>query len=155
MSEARDDSTQPADPSAMPLEQIDVSPAELYGNDTWRPYFERLRREDPVHYCAQSSTGPYWSVTRFHDIKHVDTHHEIYSSELGGITIAEQDAEPEVILDNFISQRYASFSEGIGKKIMDGQETFESLEQYVLQAGDPAVKSGRQEMLESILHSYV
>jgi xylose isomerase len=38
---------------------------------------------------------------------------------------------------------------------MNGQETFESLEQYVLQQSDPAFISGRQEMLESILHSYV
>jgi xylose isomerase len=38
---------------------------------------------------------------------------------------------------------------------MGGQETFDSLEQYILQQGDPAFKSGRQEMLESILHSYV
>ena len=87
----------------MPLEQIDVSRAELYASDTWGPYFARLRREDPVHYCPESSTGPYWSVTKFHDIKHVDTYHDVYSSELGGISIAEQDAEPEVRLDNFIS----------------------------------------------------
>ncbi|UCD78931.1 MAG: xylose isomerase [Desulfobacterales bacterium] len=71
-----------------------------------------------------------------------------------GLLAAHQIIE-DGILDNFISQRYASFSEGIGKKIMDGKETFETLEQYLLQAGDPAFKSGRQEMLESILHSYV
>jgi xylose isomerase len=59
------------------------------------------------------------------------------------------------VLDDFIKERYASYAEGIGKQIMGGQETFESLEQYVLQQGDPAFKSGRQEMLESILHSYV
>ena len=35
-------------------------------------------------------------------------------------------------------------------------QTFDSLEQYIiLQEGDPAFKSGRQEMLESILRSYV
>jgi xylose isomerase len=38
---------------------------------------------------------------------------------------------------------------------MEGQQTFELLEQYVLQQGGPTLKSGRQEMLESILHSYV
>jgi len=43
----------------------------------------------------------------------------------------------------------------MGKQIMDGQESFESLEQYILQQGDPAYESGRQEMLESILHSYL
>jgi cytochrome P450 len=86
-----------------PLDRIDVSRSELYGNDSQGPYFARLRRDDPVHYCAGSATGPYWSVTRFHDIKFVDTHHDIYSSEVGGITIAELDAEPEVQLENFIA----------------------------------------------------
>ncbi len=46
-------------------------------------------------------------------------------------------------------------NEGFGKQIMGGRESFESLEQYVLKQGEPAFKSGRQEMLESILHSYV
>jgi xylose isomerase len=38
---------------------------------------------------------------------------------------------------------------------MNGRETLDSLEQYVLQEGNPAFKSGRQEMLESILRSYL
>ncbi|MEZ5559394.1 MAG: cytochrome P450 [Pseudomonadales bacterium] len=88
----------------VPLETLDVSGARLFGNDTWRPYFERLRREDPVHYCPASATGPYWSVTRYHDIKAVDTNPEVFSSEAGGISIADQDAEIEAVqLENFIS----------------------------------------------------
>ncbi len=87
----------------MSLADIDVSRPSLYSNDNWGPYFARLRKEDPVHYCPTSSTGPYWSVTRHQDIKYVDTHHQIFSSEAGGISIAEQDAEPEVRLDNFIA----------------------------------------------------
>ncbi|CAB1065896.1 Xylose isomerase (EC [Olavius sp. associated proteobacterium Delta 1] len=71
-----------------------------------------------------------------------------------GLLAAHQIIEDEV-LDEFIKERYASYTDGIGKQIMSGQETFESLEQYLLQQGDPAFKSGRQEMLESILHSYV
>ena len=59
------------------------------------------------------------------------------------------------VLDNFIAERYASYTEGFGKQIMDGQESFDSLEQYIQNQGEPAFKSGRQEMLESILHSYV
>ena len=71
-----------------------------------------------------------------------------------GLLAAHQIIE-DGVLDNFIKERYASYSDGIGKQTMSGQETFESLEQYVLQQGDPAFKSGRQEMLESILHTYV
>jgi len=96
-------SVEAPDPYAIPLEEIDVSKAEYYGTDSALPLFARLRREDPVHYCAQSANGPYWSVTKFHDVKFVDSHHEIYSSEIGGITIADQDVEPEVRLDNFIA----------------------------------------------------
>ncbi len=71
-----------------------------------------------------------------------------------GLLAAHQIIEDKV-LDNFIAERYASYTGGFGKQIMDGRESFESLEQYVLKQGEPAFKSGRQEMLESILHSYV
>ena len=33
-----------------PLAQIDVSRPELFQNDTWHPWFARLRQESPVHY---------------------------------------------------------------------------------------------------------
>ncbi len=105
MSEAIDHSTDEVVPDVndLALEDIDVSRAVLYSSDAWAPYFARLRAEDPVHYCKDSATGPFWSVTRHQDIKHVDTHHDIYSSEVGGITIGDLDAEPEVQLENFIA----------------------------------------------------
>ena len=40
-----------------------VSDPQLYYSDTWYPYFERLRREDPVHYTPDSPYGPYWAVS--------------------------------------------------------------------------------------------
>ena len=75
----------------MPIASIDVSDPGLYENDTWRPLFERLRREDPVHRCNESPYGPYWSITRYADIMEVEINHAVYSSaqELGGIQIAE------------------------------------------------------------------
>jgi cytochrome P450 len=102
MSQTNLDNATNADAWSTPLADIDVSRAELYGNDSWRPYFARLRREDPVHYCKDSLNGPYWSVTRHADIKEVDTNHQIYSSEKGGITIGEEATE-DVQLDNFIA----------------------------------------------------
>jgi xylose isomerase len=71
-----------------------------------------------------------------------------------GLLAAHQIIE-DGVLDNFIKERYASYTDAFGKQIINGRENFESLEQYVLQQGEPAFKSGRQEMLESILHSYV
>jgi len=72
---------------SVPLESIDMSLRARFLNDTMWPFFERLRKEDPVHYCADSEFGPYWSITRFNDIVEVDTNHGVFSSE-GGITIA-------------------------------------------------------------------
>ena len=73
----------------MPLADIDVSNVNLYENDTQWPYFERLRRDAPVHYCRHSHHGPYWSLTRFHDMKLVDADHARFSSDTN-ITIADQ-----------------------------------------------------------------
>ena len=69
------------DPWAIPIEQIDVSNPALLAQDAWRPFFERLRKEAPVHYQANSPFGPFWSITKFDDIVAIDTNHEVFSSE--------------------------------------------------------------------------
>ncbi len=78
--------------AAVPLEEIDVSRPELFQNDTWRPWFARLRHEAPVHYLSDSDNGPFWSVTSHSLIKEVDTNHQVFSSEAGGIAIVDLDA---------------------------------------------------------------
>ena len=86
---------------ATPLERIDVSDVTRFQDDTIWPWFQRLREEDPVHWCADGPFGPYWSVTKFNDIMAVDTNHEVFSSEAGGISIVNRpDGER---LSNFIS----------------------------------------------------
>jgi cytochrome P450 len=83
-----------------PLDKIDVSDARLYEQDAWRPYFERLRKEDPVHYQADSQFGPFWSVTRFEDIVAVDSNHEVFSSEP---TIVIGDLTEDLPVEMFIA----------------------------------------------------
>jgi cytochrome P450/predicted MFS family arabinose efflux permease len=91
------------DAETIALEDIDVSNPELWRTESFWPYFERLRREDPVHYCRKSRFGPYWSVTRFEDIMAVDMNHEVFSSDIarGGITIV--DDKPDDALPMFIA----------------------------------------------------
>jgi cytochrome P450 len=76
-----------------PLASLDVSDPAIYQQDTWRPLFARLRREAPVHYCAESRYGPYWSVTRYNDIMTVELDPAAYSSQLGGIQVEDQPAD--------------------------------------------------------------
>jgi cytochrome P450 len=73
------------------------------------PYFERMRAESPVHYCEESQFGPYWSITRYDDIKFVDINHEIFSSDsrVGGIRLGGQvnpDPDPAFHLPMFIME---------------------------------------------------
>ncbi len=68
------------DPYSIPLDKINVSDSELFATNTLWGYFERLRKEAPIHYCADSEFGPYWSVTCFEDIVEVEKNPEIFSS---------------------------------------------------------------------------
>jgi cytochrome P450 len=79
------------DAYAIPLDKIDVSQPRLYQDDIWHPYFERLRREDPVHWCENGMYGSYWSVTKYKDIMQVDTSQKTYSSDamMGGIVLRD------------------------------------------------------------------
>lgn len=79
-------------PEAIALADIDVSNPELYRTDTWRPYFARLRAEDPVHWTENDEFGGFWSVTRFEDIVMVDKSHDAFSSE-PAITIGDYGAD--------------------------------------------------------------
>lgn len=90
----------------IPLAELDVSHPSLFQSDKAGLLFERLRREDPVHYCAESRYGPYWSITKFNDIVAVDTNHRVFSSEakLGGIAIEDMHNEAsDLALEMFIA----------------------------------------------------
>jgi cytochrome P450 len=88
------------DPETAPLSDIDVSDSRLYQQDLWRPYFARLRRDDPVHYTEDSIFGPYWSITKFKDIMQVESNHDAFSSFP---TIAIGDSPNGQYIENFIS----------------------------------------------------
>jgi cytochrome P450 len=66
-----------------PLKAINPADPALFSNDTLWPYFERLRKEAPVHWSVspREEIGGFWSVTRYDDIMAVDTDHEAFSSE--------------------------------------------------------------------------
>ena len=68
---------------SIPLDEINLIDPELFRAEAFWPYFERLRKEDPVHLhpADQHEDGAYWSVTKYNDIMTVDTNHEAFSSE--------------------------------------------------------------------------
>ncbi|MFT4676528.1 MAG: cytochrome P450 [Patiriisocius sp.] len=88
------------DPEKTPLDELDVSDSRLFQQDAWRPYFARLRREDPIHYTSDSPFGAYWSITCFDDIMHVESRPDIFSSFP---TIAIGDSPNDQYIENFIA----------------------------------------------------
>ena len=55
-------------------------------------------------------------------------------------------------VENFVENRYSSYNDGIGKKIVDGTVDFEDLFKYTKENKEIKVESGRQEYLEQVLN---
>jgi xylose isomerase len=58
-------------------------------------------------------------------------------------------------LAQFVQERYRGWSEPFGQSIFSGRVGFEECEARVLEKGEPARKSGRQEMLENLINEFV
>ena len=87
---------------------IHIADPSLFASGEMFEHFQRLRAEDPVHYCPDSPYGSYWSVTRYEDIVRVDKDSDAFSSDarLGGIIIDDgifEDKESDFFVNSFIS----------------------------------------------------
>lgn len=58
-------------------------------------------------------------------------------------------------LDKFVQKRYAGWKSDLGQKIEAGKVGFAELEAYTLKHGEPEIQSGRQELLENVLNTYI
>jgi xylose isomerase len=56
-------------------------------------------------------------------------------------------------IDDLLAERYASWDSALGRKIANGECTLEELEQHASASGEPTLKSGREELLRSILNN--
>jgi cytochrome P450 len=65
---------------SIPLDEINVADDQLYRTDTHWPYFERLRKDAPVHLYEHPQFGRFWSISRYHDIVAVDSNWQDFSS---------------------------------------------------------------------------
>ena len=71
-----------------------------------------------------------------------------------GLKVAAKLIEDKALM-NFVEKRYASYTEGIGKEIVEGKVGLKELEAYALENGITPNVSGRQEMLEALLNQYI
>lgn len=73
------------------LETIDPSRADRFADQSIHALMKRLREEAPVHYCAHSEHGPFWSITRHADIREIELQPERFSSsyQRGGVSLIQ------------------------------------------------------------------
>ncbi len=79
-------------PDDRPLAELNPGHGDWFEQNKALAVFDRLRREAPVHRTQDSQFGAYWSVSSYDDVKYVDTHHHIFSSDImnGGIRLGGQ-----------------------------------------------------------------
>ena len=68
-------------PTAVPLDQVDLSDLDAFARNEGWGQFDVLRREAPVHWNPEPAPGSgFWSVTRHDDIVAVDRDAETFTS---------------------------------------------------------------------------
>ncbi|MFN4024772.1 MAG: cytochrome P450, partial [Hyphomonas sp.] len=131
-----------------PASEIDLATLDLLDGELWRRQgywdrFERMRNEDPLHFCPDSHAGPFWSVTRYEDVMAIDTDHKRFSSswEHGGITLGPPISDFEMPM--FIAMDEPRHSEQ--RKTVQPAVAPDMLKTY-----EPLIRSRTQGLLDSL-----
>lgn len=69
-----------------------LNDASLFGTDAFYALFDRMRRDDPVHWTTSPDGRGFWSVFRHADVKQVFNQPLLFSSEREGIMPVVDDA---------------------------------------------------------------
>ena len=121
------------DPYDIPLEELNPAHPDLFAAGKALPYFERLRREAPVMQSRNTQFGSYWNITKYDDIQYVDSHHQLFSSDMrnGGIRLGsgpmEGEPDPLTYLPMFIMEDPPKHDEQ--RKVLSPKFTAPNLEE--------------------------
>ena len=87
----------------MDLKDIDLLDADRFVRMEHHEMFRVLREEAPLFWHDHPDGGGFWNVVRHRDVRNVNRDNELYSSEVGGISIAN----PRIDRDDgaFVDQR--------------------------------------------------
>jgi len=91
----------------VPLESLNPINPRLWSEHKWQECFERLRDEDPVHFNETELAGRFWSLSKYEDIKAVDSDWQNFSSAHGitlGLPVEQELPEGALDITTFIAQ---------------------------------------------------
>ncbi len=69
--------------SELSIDEINPLNPHLMRDNRYHDYFARLRAEDPVHFNELETSGRYWSITKYDDVRAVDGDWKNFSSSKG------------------------------------------------------------------------
>ena len=75
------------------IDTIDLADHDAFLEAVPHEWFRTLRREAPVHFNPEPDGPGFYAVTRYADIREVHRNVEIFSSEIGGTSLEDLDAE--------------------------------------------------------------
>ena len=134
------------DPYAIPLEEINPVSAQLFAENKMFGFFKRLREEDPVHFNTTELAGRYWSLTKYEDIKAVDSDHENFSSAHGitlGLPVGTELPEGALNVSMFIAMDPPTHD--VQRKTVTGVVAPSNLAKL-----EPLIRERTQEVLDSL-----
>jgi len=68
-------------PTAVPLDQVDLTDLDAFARNEGWAMFHTLRAEDPVHWTPEAAPNSgFWAVTRYQDVDAVDRDAETFTS---------------------------------------------------------------------------
>jgi cholest-4-en-3-one 26-monooxygenase len=94
------------DTVAIPVDQIDLGDMDLWRDGFPHAIFERLRKEDPVHWSPMDTWDDepgFWSITNAQDIHEISRRWEEFSSQRGGIVVSDHGTPLELQKQMFIA----------------------------------------------------
>jgi len=70
----------------MALDDIDLTDAAVWERAVPYEWFDRLRREDPLHWHPESDGTGFWAITKYEDLRFVSKRPDLFSSAAHGCT---------------------------------------------------------------------
>ena len=86
---------------------------------------------------------------------------DLFHAHIGGMDAFARGAKiaaairKDGVLSDFVKERYSGYDDGFGAKIGAGTATLADCAAHAAEAGEPALASGRQEMLENVVNRYI
>ena len=121
-----------------------LSPSYIGAHGVPHEIWEKLRREDPIHFVADWAGDPFWAVTRYDDIIEINKHPDVFRNHPRFQLKAEKNPpeEPYRTIVNMDAPEHRKYRNIVApwftpKAMVDFQSTIDEMSDKVIQRAAP------------------